>query len=134
MALFTLSGNCLSLVLIVPSLLVLVHGRIIREVPDPHEAPFGLHSHPEGALEDGYLTVAHPDHWNIESLLPKEYNRLVPPIVHGKPVKVRITLNVTQLLSIKEDEQVSRNKTLKVCIASPLGPCTLNVRSNRVVS
>ena len=104
----------ISTILIIYAFLVLVHGRTIREVPDPHEIP----DDPNGGLENGFLTPSHPVHWTVDSLLPEDYNRLVPPVSKDKAVEVRIALNITQLLSIREDEQVSRNKSLKVCINS----------------
>lgn len=103
----------------VPSFLVLVHGRIIREVPDPH--PYTIEETLDSQMSpvdgDEYIPSHHGDGWNVDSLLPETYNRLVPPLSStGQAVKVRIALNVTQLLSIKEDEQV-RSREIRPQVA-----------------
>lgn len=44
--------------------------------------------------------------WNVDSIIPKGYNRLIPPQPGpDMPVRVKITLNISQILSVKEDEQ-----------------------------
>lgn len=48
-----------------------------------------------------------PAPWSIDEIVPRGYNRLIPPRPGiGEPVNVLINLNITQILSIKEDEQV----------------------------
>ena len=45
--------------------------------------------------------------WNMESIIPSKYNQLIPPTPEkGQPVRVQINLNITQILAVKEDEQV----------------------------
>lgn len=45
--------------------------------------------------------------WNAEEIVPEGYNTLIPPRPgNRKPVRALISLNITQILSIKEDEQV----------------------------
>ena len=56
--------------------------------------------------------------WEMGSILPDKYNKLIPPTPKkGEPVRVQITLNITQILAVKEDEQVcSGNAIEKACV------------------
>jgi hypothetical protein len=47
--------------------------------------------------------------WSMDSILPEKYNKLIPPAPKkGEPVRVQINLNITQILAVKEDEQVKK--------------------------
>lgn len=47
-------------------------------------------------------------YWDVDDVIPKGYNRLIPPRPGvNKSVSVHFSLNVTQILAVKEDEQVS---------------------------
>jgi len=97
--------------------MVVVHGIVIQEVPDPQNNKTGVNyiqirDQEQNSLQRNQTNVSLVDHliqgWNMDSILPQTYNKLIPPIPKiGEPVKVQIALNITQILAVKEDEQVS---------------------------
>lgn len=44
--------------------------------------------------------------WTVEWIIPKNYNKLLAPkTLNGEPVTVQISMNISQLVSIQEDQQ-----------------------------
>ena len=44
--------------------------------------------------------------WTVEWIIPKNYNKLLAPkALDGEPVTVQISMNISQLVSIQEDQQ-----------------------------
>lgn len=47
--------------------------------------------------------------WDVSEVIPDGYNRLVAPSeADERPVQVHFSLNITQILAVKEDEQVRK--------------------------
>ena len=120
-----MASSLATIALVIASLSVFANGRVIREVPDPHSTLDEEEETVDKILQfTDNESANYYDSWNSDSLLPKNYNKLLPPITgSGEPVVVKIGLNVTQLLAIKEDEQVRRTFPQKAGLFLLLNRC-----------